>query len=72
MTNKIVWDIQKYSMEMKSPYNDGWTSMHYLQKLFEIKWAVDRALDGYPDIVGMDQWVDENMPEWNKNQVQEA
>jgi hypothetical protein len=72
MTKPITWQIQEYAVEMKSGYNDGWTSMHYLQKLLEIKWAVDKALDGYPDIVGMDEWIEENMPEWNKKQLQGA
>ena len=72
MTKPITWQIQEYGIEIKSIYNDGWTSMHYLQKLLEIKWAVDRALDGYPEIVGMDEWIEENMPEWNKKQLQDA
>jgi hypothetical protein len=72
MTKPITWQIQEYAMEMNSSYNDGWTCMHYMQKLFEIKWAVDKALSVYPEIVGMDKWIEENMPEWNKKQLQEA
>jgi len=72
MTKPITWQIQEYAMEMNSSYNDGWTSMHYMQKLFEIKWAVDKALSVYPEIQGMDKWIEENMPEWNKKQLQEA
>jgi hypothetical protein len=68
MTN-ITDTIQMYSIEMKSPYNDGWNSFAQKQKLLKISWAVEKALQNAPTFVGEDEWLAENMPQWKKEQL---
>ena len=69
MINSITDTIQMYSIEMKSPYNDGWTSFAQKQKLLQISWAVERALQNAPTYVGENEWLEENMPQWKKEQL---
>ena len=33
----MAFQIQKWQIEATSPYNDGWTQMHYREKIRQIK-----------------------------------
>jgi hypothetical protein len=57
--NKLAWDIEKMGHEMRSPYNDGFTTFEIKKKLYEIKWAVLKQLDNSPNYVGEKEWLEE-------------
>ena len=58
--NKMVWDIEDMGRELRSSYNDGFTTFEIKKKLYEIKWAVDKQLESGPNHVGEPEWLKEN------------
>ena len=59
MRNSMPWDIEMMGHEMRSPYNDGFTTFEIKKKLYEIKWAVDKQLENSPNYVGEKEWLEE-------------
>jgi hypothetical protein len=57
----ILFEIEDMGREMKSPRNDGFTTLYYKQKLLLIKQAVEIALENAPHHVGEDEWIAENI-----------
>ncbi len=54
-------EVQRMIIEMNSPYNDGFTTFAYKQKLLLIKNAIDKALESAPTHVGEEEWIKENI-----------
>jgi hypothetical protein len=54
-------EVQRMILEMNSPYNDGFTTFAYKQKLLLIKNAIDKALELALTHVGEDEWIKENI-----------
>lgn len=55
---ETVHYIEKMNMEMRSPYNDGFTQLHYKNKLLLIKEAVDKALNNAPVFADEEHYIE--------------
>jgi hypothetical protein len=58
--DEISRQIHAISREMKSPYNEGFTSFGCKQDLYQIKWLLDSALKNSPSFGSLEQeWLTE-------------
>lgn len=59
-TANIANQLSALSRECSSPYNDGFTAFEFKKDLYQIKFAVDHALQKAPDFGQMEQqWLTE-------------
>lgn len=66
--NQMTGQIATAYYEMKSPYNDGFTTFEIKKDLYRLKWQLDRVLESAPTFYGEDQWLEEQEKEhvWNE------
>jgi hypothetical protein len=57
-------EIARCMAEVRSPYNDGWTSAGCKQDLYQLKSWLDEEYQRLPRFVDEDQWEKQRM--WNK------
>jgi hypothetical protein len=50
--------------EIRSPYNDGWTSSACKKELYQLKCWLEREYENLPHFLEEEQWEKERM--WNK------
>lgn len=64
-TNKhgIQGELYKLYSEIKSPYNDGFTSWGLKQEMYEIKFLLDRLIKECPTFVPEEEWLEEKRKE---------
>lgn len=61
--------INKASVEMNSSYNDGFTSWHVKQDLYQLYFHLQKVLKDAPDFGSIEsEWLDEHYKNefWNK------
>lgn len=57
--NSINHQIHIAGVELRSPYNDGYTQWEIKQELYKIKWLIDGVLADSSKFAGEDEWLDE-------------
>ncbi len=57
----ILYEIEKLMWEMKDKHMDGYYCWDRKQKLYEIKWAVEKALVDAPVFHGEKEWMEERL-----------
>lgn len=57
--NSINHQIHIAGVELRSPYNDGYTQWAIKQDLYKIKWLVDSILKDSGTFAGEEEWLDE-------------
>lgn len=57
--SKVKEQIWQYQYVCTDPHIDGFNGWACKQKLYEIKFAVDRALAQCPEYSGETEWLDE-------------
>jgi len=53
----ICNQLQQMSIELNSPYNDGWTSWMVKEELYLIKFELDRILENSPTFTGEEEFL---------------
>jgi hypothetical protein len=54
-------DIARCMAEVRSPYNDGWTSSYCKHDLYMLKCWLDEQYDKLPKFAGEEKWEQERM-----------
>jgi hypothetical protein len=55
--------IRKMSIELNSPYNDGYMSWGIKQDLYILKFFLDKIIADSPEFVGEEEWLKEKEQE---------
>lgn len=55
----IQSELYKLYGEIKSPYNDGYTSWGLKQELYEIKFLIDKLIKDSPTFTPEEEWLEE-------------
>jgi hypothetical protein len=53
--------IRRLSTEIRSPYNDGFTSLHCKQDLFLLKCFIEDCYESLPKFCGEEEWEKDRM-----------
>ena len=53
--------IGRMVTEIRSPYNDGWTSSGCKQELYQLKCYIEDAYKDLPTFVGEEKWEQERL-----------
>jgi hypothetical protein len=60
-----ITDIQhqlgRMIVEIRSPYNDGWTASGCKQELYQLKCYIEDAYKDLPTFVGEEKWEQERL-----------
>jgi|TARA_B110000444_G_scaffold67847_1_gene63822 hypothetical protein len=59
----IMSKIRKMSIELNSPYNDGYMSWGIKQDLYILKFFLDKIIADSPEFVGEEEWLKEKEQE---------
>jgi len=59
----IMSKIRKMSIELNSPYNDGYMSWGIKQDLYILKFFLDKVVADAPTFVGEDEWLQDREQE---------
>jgi len=57
--NDVTMQLLRAHGEVKSPYNDGFTSFYIKQDIYKVKWLVDEILKELPEFSGEKEWLEE-------------
>ena len=55
--------IRDSLVEIRSPYNDGWTSRGCKHELYKLKCWLDDQYNNLPEFVGEEEWEQERIVE---------
>lgn len=55
--------IRSCLVEVRSPYNDGWTSSNCKQELYQLKCWLEREYKNTPTFTGEEKWEQEQLIE---------
>jgi len=55
----IITQVHALSREVRSPYNDGFTSFEYKKDLYHLKFIIDEAIKSAPTFYGETEWLTE-------------
>jgi hypothetical protein len=61
--NEAAWAIRQSLTEIKSPYNDGWTSSSCKKDLYQLKCWLDDEYRKLPTFVGEEVWEQDRLVE---------
>ena len=61
-TNRIAREVEMLGYASKDTHMDGFYGWGQKRKLYEVLWAVQKALKESPTFVGEKEWVEENAP----------
>jgi hypothetical protein len=56
---KILTELSKASIELTSPYNDGFTTWIIKQRLYKIQWYLEDIMERSSTYAGEDEWLQE-------------
>lgn len=56
---KIFTELSKASIELTSPYNDGFTTWGIKQRLYKIQWYLENIMERSSTYAGEDEWLQE-------------
>jgi len=54
-------EIRRCIVEIKSPYNDGWSQMACKHQLYQLKCLLDDVYPTLPQFVGEEAWEQERL-----------
>ena len=58
--SSILWVLDRLSIEVNSPHNDGWTAWGVKQDLYQIKFKLDYILENSPTFAGEMEFLNEH------------
>lgn len=58
--NSVQHQIYMTGIELRSPYNDGFTQWMMKQDLYKLKWLIDQILKDSPTFAGEEEFVTEH------------
>jgi vancomycin permeability regulator SanA len=61
--NAVNHQIYMAGVEMRSPYNDGYTQWEIKKDLHKLKWLLDEIMRTAPTFVGEDEFLEEHAKE---------
>ena len=61
--NAVNHQIYMAGVEMRSPYNDGYTQWEIKKDLYTLKWILDEIMRTAPTFTGEDEFLEEHAKE---------
>lgn len=58
--NSVHYQLYMAGVELKSPYNDGYTAFEIKKDLYALKWLINDIIKDSPTFSGEDEWLQEN------------
>lgn len=58
--NSVHHQLYMAGVELKSPYNDGYTAFEIKKDLYALKWLINDIMKDSPTFSGEDEWIQEN------------
>ncbi len=57
--NRIHTELSKASIELTSPYNDGFVTWEIKKRLYKIQWYLEDIMERSSSYAGEDEWLQE-------------